>query len=90
MSKTTNIEKESLEAHVELCSERYDRMADHMDNLETRLGNVETVLKEIKAMLAQAETQAYKKVISIGITVIGALLSTLLGLVLYLYKHGAV
>jgi tetrahydromethanopterin S-methyltransferase subunit B len=86
----TNIEKESLEAHVELCAERYDRMAEKMENLENRLDNVEAVLKEIKGMLTQAETQAYKKIISIGITVIGALMSTLLGLVIYLYKHGAV
>jgi chromosome segregation ATPase len=89
MSNPTNIEKESLEAHVELCAERYDRMAEKMENLENRLDNVEAVLKDIKAMLAQAETQAYRKLIGIGITVIGTLLTTLLGLVVYIYKHGA-
>jgi uncharacterized coiled-coil protein SlyX len=60
---TTNIEKESLEAHVELCAERYDRMAERMENLDERLTGVEKVLKEIKSMLTEKETQAYKKLI---------------------------
>jgi len=85
---TTNIEKESLEAHVELCAERYDRMAERMENLDERLTGVEKVLKEIKSMLTEKETQAYKKLIGIGIGIIGTLLTTLLGLVLYIAKHG--
>jgi hypothetical protein len=85
---TTNIEKESLEAHVELCAERYDRMAERMENLDDRLTGVEQVLKEIKAMLTQKETETYKKMIGIGITLIGTLLTTLLGLIIYIAKHG--
>jgi hypothetical protein len=85
---TTNIEKESLEAHVELCAERYDRMAERMENLDERLTGVESVLREIKSMLTQKETEAYKKLIGIGIGVIGTLLTTLLGLILYIAKHG--
>jgi dsDNA-binding SOS-regulon protein len=85
---TTNIEKESLEAHVELCAERYDRMAERMENLDDRLTGVEQVLKEIKSMLTQKETETYKKMIGIGITLIGTLLTTLLGLIIYIAKHG--
>jgi chromosome segregation ATPase len=88
MSNPTNIEKESLEAHVELCAERYDRMAEKMENLEERLGTVETMLKDIKAMLAQKETESYRKLISIGITVIGTLTTTMLGLLIYIAKLG--
>lgn len=88
MAYRADIEKESLEAHVELCAERYDRMAEKMENLDERLTNVETVLKEIKAMLAQKETESYRKLISIGITVIGTLASTMIGLVLYIAKSG--
>lgn len=88
MSNPTNIEKESLEAHVELCAERYDRMAEKMENLEDRLGTVETMLKDIKAMLAQKETESYRKLISIGITVIGTLATTMLGLLIYISKLG--
>lgn len=88
MSNPTNIEKESLEAHVELCAERYDRMAEKMENLEDRLGTVETMLKDIKAMLVQKETESYRKLISIGITVIGTLATTMLGLLIYVAKLG--
>lgn len=88
MAYRADIEKESLEAHVELCAERYDRMAEKMDTLEARLDNVEAVLKDIKAMLAQKETDSYRKLISIGITVIGTLTTTMLGLLIYIAKLG--
>ena len=87
MSKTTEIEKESLEAHVELCAQRYDAMAATISNMEDRLDKVESMLKEIKSMLQEKETQAYKKLISLGITVIGSLLTTLIGLVMYIMKN---
>ena len=87
MTKTTDIEKESLEAHVELCAQRYDAMATTISNMEDRLDTVESMLKEIKSLLQEKETQAYKKLISIGITVIGSLLTTLIGLVMYVIKN---
>lgn len=90
MSKVTDIEKESLEAHVELCAERYDRMAEKMENLETRMDTIEATLVEIKGILTEKETQAYRKLISIGIAVIGTLSTTLIGMVLYVarFKFG--
>ena len=47
----TDIEKESLEAHVELCAQRYDAMKDNMERMEDRLTTVETIVKQIKDML---------------------------------------
>lgn len=90
MSKVTDIEKESLEAHVELCAERYDRMAEKMENLEQRMNVIEATLVEIKGILTEKETQAYRKLISIGIAVIGTLSTTLIGMVLYVarFKFG--
>jgi hypothetical protein len=82
----TDIEKESLEAHVELCAQRYDAMKDNMERMETRLTNVETLVKQIKDMLAEKENQAYKKLVGIGFTVIGSLLTTLIGLGIYIAK----
>jgi hypothetical protein len=82
----TEIEKESLEAHVELCAQRYDAMKDNMERMETRLTNVETLVKQIKDLLAEKENQAYKKLLGIGWTIIGSLLTTLIGLSLYVIK----
>ena len=84
---TTEIEKESLEAHVELCAQRYDAMKDNMERMETRLSNVETLVKEIKEMLAKKENEAYKKLLSFGLTIITFLSSTLIGLVIYIIKN---
>ena len=80
----TDIEKESLEAHVELCAQRYDSMKGHMERMEERLTNLETMVKQIKDMLVEKENSAYKKLLGIGFTIIGSLLTTMLGLGIYL------
>ncbi len=49
MSDTTDIEKKSLEAHVELCAERYKM-------LEIKLGNVESAVGSVKAMVENLDT----------------------------------
>jgi hypothetical protein len=79
-------ERESLEAHVDLCAERYNRMDEKMDTMELRLAKVETIVSEIKSMLIEKETLAYKKIVGIGIGIIGSLLTTLVGLVIYIAK----
>ena len=82
----TDIEKESLEAHVELCAQRYDSMKGNMERMEERLTNLETMVKQIKDMLVEKENSAYKKLLGIGFTIIGSLLTTLLGLGIYFLK----
>ena len=41
MSETTEIEKKSLEAHVELCAERYSSLDQRLDNLNVNINKVE-------------------------------------------------
>ena len=83
----TDIEKESLEAHVELCAQRYDAMKDNMERMEDRLTNVETIVKQIKDMLVDKENKAYIKLLNLGIAIIGSLLMALLGIGIYLIKN---
>ena len=45
---STDIEKKSLEAHVELCAERYDGLNRRFDQVEERLTKLETMVIEIK------------------------------------------
>lgn len=82
----TDIEKESLEAHVELCAQRYDSMKGNMERMEERLTNLEVMVKQIKDMLVEKENSAYKKLLGIGFTIIGSLLTTLIALALYVIK----
>lgn len=43
-----DIEKSSLEAHVELCAERYDGLNRRFDQVEERLTKLESMVSEIK------------------------------------------
>ena len=36
-ARTYKIEKQSLEAHVDICAERYDRLEIRMDNLSEKV-----------------------------------------------------
>lgn len=39
-SPTTNLEKQSLEAHVDLCALRYGQLDDRLTSLEGKVSNV--------------------------------------------------
>ncbi len=66
---TTSLEKESLEAHVDLCALRYD-------NLNNRLSTVETTLKSIHEDLKSGQNSMTKVLVGTAGTVIAGLLST--------------
>ena len=53
MLETTEIEKKSLEAHVELCAERYNA-------LETKLCVLEDKLSGLKAMIVEVHNLVEK------------------------------
>ena len=66
---TTSLEKESLEAHVDLCALRYD-------NLNNRLNTVETTLKSIHEDIKSGQNSMTKVLVGTAGTVIAGLLST--------------
>lgn len=70
MSKTTEIEKENLEAHVELCAQRYDA-------LEKRLGSIETKVSTLQDLVEKGQLSMTKVLIGTAGTVIAGVLSTL-------------
>lgn len=69
-SKTTQIEKENLEAHVELCAERYAQ-------LDRRLGSIETKVQELTDTIEKSNSSMVKVVIGTAGTVVAGVLSTL-------------
>ena len=73
MSAPAKIEKENLEAHVELCAERYRALEDKLDNLEERMDKLEGHMVDIKNCLTTTERNRNNQVIKYGITVIGVL-----------------
>ena len=52
---TTNIEKENLEAHVELCAERYDALESKLDTVEEKVNSLEGSIGEIKDMIVHLD-----------------------------------
>jgi len=68
------IEKRNLEAHVELCAERYDALEEKLDAVEKKVGALETVVHEIKAMITHNNSSRQKQLIKYSVTIIGSLL----------------
>ena len=79
MSKPTEIEKESLEAHVELCAVRYNNLEQKLDNLEQRIDKLELHLIGIKDSIDAKLSNSGDKTVGYLITILGVLLSAILG-----------
>lgn len=65
---TTELEKQNLEAHVDLCAIRYEQ-------LEGRLGKVETKIDNIHDDMLQGQKSITKVLIGTAGTVVASLLS---------------
>tara|TARA_B100000900_G_scaffold408643_1_gene423237 strand:+ start:5960 stop:6196 length:237 start_codon:yes stop_codon:yes gene_type:complete len=70
MARATKLEKESLEAHVDLCEQRYN-------NLELRLSKIETKVEHIHADITNNNKSMTKVLIGATGTIIAGLLSTI-------------
>ena len=68
---TTALERESLEAHVDLCALRYK-------NLDERLTNVEDKIDEIHKDITEGQKSMTKVLIGTAGTIIAGLLSTII------------
>ena len=42
---TTSIEKENLEAHVELCAQRYQSLENRLDTIEVKVGELQSIIQ---------------------------------------------
>ena len=69
MARATDLERENLEAHVDLCEQRYI-------HLEKRLGNVEDKIQVIHDDMTKSHSSLVKVIIGTSGTIIAGLLST--------------
>jgi chaperonin cofactor prefoldin len=76
MAETTDIEKKSLEAHVELCAERYNQLEQRFEHVDSKINSLQTLLKEVHDMVAKINEKRNDQLISWGIGIIGALVAT--------------
>ena len=81
---TTDIEKKSLEAHVELCAERYSNLENKLEHLDSRMDKLEGHIVDIKDSIGRVGGDSNKTIITIGTAVFVALLTAVLGIVAHL------
>jgi chromosome segregation ATPase len=88
---TTELEKQSLEAHVDLCAERYGHLEQELKALQQatmltnqRLDKLEEMMSKIADKLTEKENNALRTIIKIAGTVIVTLLGTLGGVMWYI------
>mgnify|MGYP003630725556 CR=1 FL=1 len=72
------IETENLEAHVDLCAERYDSLLDKINRLDHRMGDMELITRNILEKLAQMERRSNSNWFTVAGATIG-LLFTVVG-----------
>lgn len=83
-----NIEKENLEAHVELCTERYRTLKEKLDSFDTRMavleGHVAAIHTAIASKAATATEANNKMWFKAGITLLGILSTAVFSLLIHL------
>ena len=83
MSEPTEIEKKSLEAHVELCAERYRSLDERLDSLNEKISKVEECTGTIKDMMAQHVEKHNDRLIAWG----AGTIATLVGVIGWMVAH---
>jgi chaperonin cofactor prefoldin len=83
MSDATDIEKKSLEAHVELCAERYNQLEQRFEHVEGKINHLDALLREVHDMVQRMSDKRTDQIIGWGVGIIGALLAT----TVYLITH---
>jgi len=83
MVEPTDIEKKSLEAHVELCAERYNALESRLDHVDAKISSLSDVIREVHDMVQRMSEKRTDQLIGWGVGLIGALSAT----VIYLITH---
>lgn len=78
---TTDIEKKSLEAHVELCAERYNALENRIDSMIVCIDEIKSDVKRMHGMMQIMSDKRNTQLINWGIGVIGSLTATIAWLV---------
>ena len=71
MARATDLEKENLEAHVDLCAQRYNV-------LESRLSKIEEKVEDIHTDIQHGNKSMIKVIIGASGTIVAGLLSTII------------
>lgn len=68
--ETTDIEKKSLETHVELCAQRYKYLEEKLETVEQTVINLNAVVREVHDMMQVMSQRNTDRLINWGVGVI--------------------
>jgi hypothetical protein len=77
MVDTTDIEKKSLEAHVELCAERYRFLENKLETVESTVSAMNVMVADIRGMMDEVVNKRNDQIIKWGTAVIGVLVASI-------------
>jgi hypothetical protein len=80
----TNIEKENLEAHVEICALRYAQLETRLTSIEEKVEKLEEHVIFIREKLSDSPNKSNKTIIAIGTTIVGVLITAVITLLVKL------
>jgi hypothetical protein len=75
MSETTELEKKSLEAHVDLCAQRYKFLEQKFEQVEGKITEQGTVIREVHDMVQSMGEKRNEQLMAWGMGIIGALVA---------------
>jgi chromosome segregation ATPase len=77
MVDTTDIEKKSLEAHVELCAQRYTALEQSIDDVKQDTAELKATIQEVHRLVHKMSDSRNSQLIGWGVGVIGFLTAAL-------------
>tara|TARA_B100000941_G_C28442656_1_gene520523 strand:- start:845 stop:1129 length:285 start_codon:yes stop_codon:yes gene_type:complete len=80
----SRLERENLEAHVDLCAERYRVLEEKLNRLEVKVDGLTNAMSKVAEKQTQSSLSSNKLIIGAAATVIAGLLSTIVLLLLNL------
>ena len=81
MAETTDMERKSLEAHVDLCAQRYRFLDQKLDTVEEKILALNTVIREVHDMIQIMSEKRNDQLINWGLGIMGTMLAVIAYLV---------
>jgi len=73
MVEPTDIEKKSLEAHVELCAERYTAVEGKLSSLDNKITHLCSEIADVKVSISKMTEKNADRLVTWGIGIIGTM-----------------
>ena len=87
MREPTDLEKKSLEAHVDLCAQRYRFLEEKLETVEDKISNLNGVVGEVHNMVQGMTEKRNDQLLTWGLGTIGTLIAVISYLlVTYVFK----